>query len=316
MTGTRGDRTRRPAPAPAQMWARSGRAAPPAQAFSNRASASSQSGKCATTPASASAQAASSAARSAPGLGAVAGRQRVNRCPLEIARAGFQELRPGDRGDHRGHRLRHPRRVAVGPEREGLAPGAHRTSRISLLRGGERGDGLLVVERPGELQALVEPRRGLGAAGGDRPSGLAEPVAERQTGAAWCCGLGGLYRREQRRCRRAKAERAGHRGCAEDHRPPCRGLRRCRATRADAAVPGASSARVTRDPTASGVQVCGIYHIESEKCARNPGDHVAIDATQANTAVSSVCRSTTSTGCVTPAPERASGGQARAIAAV
>ena len=87
--------------------------------------------------------------------------QRLDQRALLGARLAFSATALAERGQRRRVRLRHHRRVDVGPEHQRLAPEAHRAGRVELLRRLERALRLGVVEAEGEAQALVEVGLGL-----------------------------------------------------------------------------------------------------------------------------------------------------------
>ena len=112
----------------------------------------------------------------------VAGRDRRNQRLLARARLGGEPARLLGGREGRRHRVFLHRQVDVGPEHQRFAPEAHRAVGIELLRLAEGALRLVVIERVGEPESLVEIGLRLLVRGRDLVRHRAEPLPQRRIG--------------------------------------------------------------------------------------------------------------------------------------
>ena len=114
------------------------------------------------------------------GVGRIAGREREDQRLLARARLAGERLRVADRRIGGRDRVLLHRHVDVRAEHQCLAPEAHRAIRVEPLRLAERAARLVVIERVGEAEALIEIRLRLRVRRGDLVVDGAEPVPQRR----------------------------------------------------------------------------------------------------------------------------------------
>ena len=112
----------------------------------------------------------------------VAGRDRRNQRLLARARLGAEPARLLGGREGRRHRVFLHRQVDVGPEHQRFAPEAHRAVGIELLRLAEGALRLVVIERVGEPESLIEIGLRLLVRGRDLVRHRAEPLPQRRIG--------------------------------------------------------------------------------------------------------------------------------------